>query len=644
MLQPLRLILLTALTLTLILGASVQVAMGLDTPPTPASTPAPTATSTPATRSASQSAQDPNQAPTQAPTPAIDPAIAAAARAGAGRVSPNVAVITIEGPIDSTTAASFERRLGAAEKAAADAVVIQINTPGGEVGATLRICGLLKKTTVPRTIAWVNDQAFSAGAIISLACQEIITASNARFGDAAPIRFSPIFGLQNLGDAERAKALAPLIVEMVDSARRNAYDEKLVQAFIALGVELWLVENASTGQRLFIDRAEYLLLFGQEPSPGALPRIASMADAPRRPLQPSSQPTAQPATIPSPANPAAAPDPAPTLRPAIPLARRELREVNEALALKGAAATRPVLTARDQGQWKLIEYATDGRTILTMRETDMLDWRLSRASVDTDAELKAYFAATQIGRLQMTWYESLAQILDDPMVRGILIVVMLIGLFIELVHPGLIVPGVVAGVALAGILLPGLLIGLGAWWALVAIVAGIALLMLEAFVLPGFGLFGVVGLLLLFGGLVMTFLPSEDLPFMDPSARWRGLGIGLVSVVIGTATAGAAIYYLSKHLRMVPFFGKLVLDTADAPDIATVATAASPLGPAMPDATAAGLAIGATGTTLTALRPSGKVEINGSVIDVVVDGGFIAAGEPVRVIAIEPMRTIVERC
>jgi len=569
--------------------------------------------------------------------PSAEAGKTAAAKAGAGRVSPNVAIITIAGAIDSTTAASVERRLKAAEKAGADAVVLEINTPGGEVGAVLRICGLLKKTTVPRTVAWVNDQAYSGGAIIALACQEIVTAGGSRFGDAAPIRFSPIFGLQSLGDSERAKALAPLVVEMVDSARRHGYDEKLVQGFIALGVELWLIENTATGERLFVDRAEYLRVFGQEPSEGVLPRVASMADAPKRRLAPMGVESGGGGS----GGGVAGPDAGTELKPAIPFAGRDLRQVNDALALKGTLAKRPVLTAKDRGQWTLIEYATDGRTILTLGDGEMLAWRMSRGTVNNDEELKAYFSAAKVGRLDMVWYEQLARVLDDPMVRGILIVVMLLGLFVELVHPGLIFPGAVAGVALVGVLLPGLLIGLGVWWALVAIVSGILLLMLEAFVLPGFGLFGVVGLLLLFGGLVMTFLPSEDLPFMDPSERWRGLGFGLVSVVVGTVTAGATVYYLSKHLRMIPVFGKLVLDSSGTPDVATVGVSASEAG--LAGAAGAVVAIGAEGLAITALRPSGKVEIDGQIVDVVVDGGFVAPGERVRVIALEGMRTVVER-
>ena len=174
----------------------------------------------------------------------------------AGRSASLVAILPVRGVIDRVTVWSLQRRLAAAIEAGADAVVLDLDTPGGEMTATLDICLLIKTQAPANTVAWINPQAYSAGTIIALACREIIMAPGATFGDAAPISIGP-GGLSALPQTERAKIESPLLAEVIDSARRNHYDENLVQGFISVGVELWLIENKRTGQRVFVDRPEF---------------------------------------------------------------------------------------------------------------------------------------------------------------------------------------------------------------------------------------------------------------------------------------------------------------------------------------------------------------------------------------------------
>ncbi|MFB0986619.1 MAG: hypothetical protein QMB94_09990, partial [Phycisphaerales bacterium] len=56
-------------------------------------------------------------------------------------------------------------------------------------------------------------------------------------------------------------------------ARRQGWDEKLVQAFVAVDVELWLIQNRTNGDRLFVDAAEYERIFGELPVPTRLARL-----------------------------------------------------------------------------------------------------------------------------------------------------------------------------------------------------------------------------------------------------------------------------------------------------------------------------------------------------------------------------------
>ncbi|MFN0012352.1 MAG: NfeD family protein [Phycisphaerales bacterium] len=606
-------------------------------------------------------------APSVARTPAPSAGLSAIP---AARAATNVAVITIHGPIGAYTAASVKRRLDESVKAGADAIVIDLNTPGGEVGAVLSICTSIKQCSVKNIVAWINPAAYSGGAIIALACREIVLADGATLGDAAIIAGIPGLGaMPKLGDTERAKFLAPLIAEIVESARLRGYDEKLVQGIVTLGVELWLVERADRpGEVLFIDRAEYRLLFGSEPT-GTSPRLVGVANATRPAVAPASSTTSSSqATPPSGDAPSTSGEAAPTTLPSAPAPTppsestatsfspaspsMDAKLISRVEGNLQTARTRPVLTAADVGKWKLVEHVSDGTGIFTFKADDLFRYRLavragpSAASgtasntggtINADEQLKAFFGATSIGRLDQSVWEHIAAFLAHPIVRGILIVVLLIGLFIELTHPGLVLPGAVAAGALLTILAPPLVMGLAAWWTAAAIVGGVGLLALEILVLPGFGFFGVVGLVLLFGGLVGTFIPSQASgPFPNAPGAQGDLLYGITTVFISTGVSIFGMYFISKHFGSLPLVGKLILTSrpADGDEPSSVLTAMGPAdGPAR---------VGDVGIAQTPLRPSGRVRVGDAIIDVVAEAGFIESGQSVRIASVSGFRVTVE--
>ena len=200
----------------------------------------------------------------------------------ASRQADRVAIITIEGAIDAITAMSVRRRIGEAEDAGYNAIVFEINSPGGGVGAVLDITNTIKSSSINNTIAWVNTDAYSGGAIIALACKEIISSSPGAMGDAFPVIMTAVTqgnqtrgGLRGLTPDERTKLLPPLLADVTDSARRNGYDEYLVQAIVIDGIELWQIENTNTLQRYAINEAEYRTLFNEDP-PRGMPLIAQV--------------------------------------------------------------------------------------------------------------------------------------------------------------------------------------------------------------------------------------------------------------------------------------------------------------------------------------------------------------------------------
>src|ERR1043165_9256366 len=192
----------------------------------------------------------------------------------AARQASNIAVITISGEIDDTTMRSVSRRLDLAQRAGADAIGIELDTPGGDLWAVLGICDAIKACPIKNTVAWVNPRAYSGGAVIALACHEMVITDGATVGDSLIVNRT--FGMINAMDEhDRQKFLSPLIADLVDSARRNGYDEMLVQGIASRGVELWLVENNETHRRLFVKRAEYELMFGERPAASSSPVLPS---------------------------------------------------------------------------------------------------------------------------------------------------------------------------------------------------------------------------------------------------------------------------------------------------------------------------------------------------------------------------------
>jgi membrane-bound ClpP family serine protease len=552
----------------------------------------------------------------------------------AARQATNVAIITIHGPIDQTTAQSVIRRLQLSQRAGADAIVIDLNTPGGEVGAVLAITAALKDSSIPNTVAWIHPDAYSGGAVVAWACREIVAAPNASVGDALPIFFDPkTGGLKTVTGDLLKKFLPPLMADLVDSARRFGRDEYLVQAMCNDTVELWVIREKATDRLLCIDQAEYKRLFGQDPDPG-LPRIPAVS--PSRPPPAPAAPNGE--TSPKSAAPSTPREQ--QYRPASPALEEIAGAVDEHLGKRGGVAPtqRPHLRAEDRDQWEVVSYLTNGTGPLVLKHDDLEFLRISAATIANDEELKAFFGARNLTRLDPSWSEGLYAFLTWMPVRGLLVAVFLLALFIEMTHPGAMLPGGVAFFALVALVAPPLIINLSAWWAAAAIVAGIVFIALEVLVIPGFGVFGVAGLLLLFGGLVGIIVPSTSL-FPDTAAERRDLLSGVVTLLLALATSGAGMYLFARHFRSLPVFNRLILKTPDG-DIDSGDEMLAAMGPAT-----GVVKKGAVGTTLTPLRPAGRVELadSGRIIDVVAEMGYIPAGSRVRVVAVSDFRIGVER-
>lgn len=490
----------------------------------------------------------------------------------AGRQAGRVAVLPITGPIDQVTLWSLERRMKAMQEGAYDALVIELDTPGGEVDATLDICLRLKSDAPANTVAWIHPKAYSAGTIIALACREIVVAPGSVFGDAAPISVMPGLGLQPLPAAERAKFESPILDELDAAAAKRGEDQRLLQAFVVTERELWLVERASDGARRFADRAD-LELLGLEPQQNIVPPKDLAA---RRPATPGELP----------------------------------------------------LTAADRGGWRVLETIDSSSRLLVAQSDEAMRWGLAADVVKDDAALQSFFAANSIVRFPESWAETLVRFLISWPIRIILIGVFVVALVIESLHPGV---GIAGGVAAAALLLlvgAPALIGLAEWWEILLVLAGIVLIGVEVFVLPGTGFAGITGAICVLVGLVASFTGTDP-----TSAAERGTLLTASSTTIAGIFVGAILaWFASRWFRETAIFRRAVLATS-----VNAATEPPPRG---------AQTLPPNGTLCIAdtdLRPSGRCDLQGELFDAQSTGEYIQRGAAVRVVGRMGTSLVVER-
>ncbi|MCE7974018.1 MAG: hypothetical protein DYG92_06780 [Leptolyngbya sp. PLA1] len=554
------------------------------------------------------------------------------------RAARTVVVIPLRGEIDDrgVMATSLRRRLALAERAGADAVVIEIDSPGGSVDAVLQMCRAIKGSRVRNTVAWINSDAYSGGAIVALACREIVINDPVSFGDAKPISGGPLGILpQGIPDELLKKILPPLVAEVTESVRRHnefagryEWDEYLAKAMIVDDMRLWSVRHKVTGERVCIDPHEFRLLFGEGADPGGATRLASLSSA--SPTAPADPPPGEGVASGS-AKLAAAAD-----------------AVIARLSGGSVSTRRPKISAADRDLWVLEEKVLDGSGPALLKADDMVYFGLAANTttdasgrtvadpIRTDDDLVAFFQAKRLVRYEASWSEGLVLVMTHIATRFVLVVIFLIAMFIELTHPGAALPGIIAVAALAGLVAPPMLIGMASWWAVVAIICGIGMLLLEVFVVPGFGAPGIFGLILLFLGLVGVFAPSGNgLVPSSPEGRTDLLYYG-ATVLLAMVTAAAGIALVARNLRSIPGLSRLVLrDAASDDDSPGTLDAIAETAPGAP-------AIGESGIAITVMRPAGRVEIGGVIVDAVAEFGMIEAGTRVRVTSVDGMRVGVE--
>jgi membrane-bound serine protease (ClpP class) len=217
----------------------------------------------------------------------------------------------------------------------------------------------------------------------------------------------------------------------------------------------------------------------------------------------------------------------------------------------------------------------------------------------------------------------------SPAISGVLILIIIGGIYFELQTPGVGFPILASIVATMLYFIPYYLNGLAENWEILVFITGIVLLAVELFVIPGFGIFGILGIVFILGGLVLGMLPNQDFNFdFVPASQLFG---ALLTVILASLASVGLVFWLTPKVNQWGAFSTITLsNTQERSEGYTSSLYSNSL-------------LGKEVIVHSRLRPSGKVEIAGEIYDATSRGDFIEQGEKIIVISTEGTSLKVKR-
>lgn len=469
------------------------------------------------------------------------------------------AVISCKGMIDDGLLQSIKRRSEEALELGATYLIYEIDTYGGLVISGHQISDYLVLDVAKRaqTVAFVPTKAISAGAMISVACEDIIMLDHTTIGDCAPITMGA-----ELKGTEREKSESFIRGIFSRSAEANGYPEALLKSMVTQQIEVFRVKEKSTGEFHFFESD----------------------DLPKDP------------------------------------------------------------NAWDIANKELIVSDTE---ILTLTAKQAKEYGIARALVDDVDGAMAFlegrdnvtFSQKPVV-MKMLWSEEMVRWINSPAVMGVLVLLAMLGAYLELNSPGVGLPGLVAVICLIVIVGSKFLVGLANWLEVAIFVVGIILMLVEIFVIPGFGVAGITGIACMIAGGFGMLIKNE--PGEIPWPKWEVGGWspildGLVGVSLGFAGfVGVAIVF-AKYLPKVGFLKRLTLEAVAKGGVT------APVVTTTPEAKAVDLCVGDVGGVVATLRPAGQCKFENAIADVVTEGEFIDKGVSVAIVEIHGNRVVVRK-
>lgn len=448
-------------------------------------------------------------------------------------------------------------------------IILELNTPGGEVYSAQRISDALKEmdTTygVP-VVAYINNWAISAGAMLAYSCRFIAIVKDASMGAAEPV----LPGEGGKMEAASEKVNSALRADFGNRASFWDRDPNVAEAMV--DKDIILVKRH--GKVVRLDAEDQIRKTGPIP--------------------------------------------------------------DEIISAKGKLLT---LNSEQMMNLGVVDIFLPPASLepITEKEREQGSWPANKNLLFQQEFFKQIPDAT-IESFQMNWQTHFFAFLATPAVASFLFLGMMLGFYMELNTPGFGLAGSVALACLFLILLSSFSVEAANVLELIIVLVGLVLIAVELFVLPGFGVVGMLGILLFIGGLFAIMLPEvQNVTFDTDSETWNAAGEDFMlrlTWLCGTFVLGVvSIALLARYVMpRMPFLNRLVL--AGEQDIDAGYVAGLPAD-SLPS-------VGSRGEVLATLRPAGKVLIDDEVYDAVSDGVFLEKGTPIIVQELRGSKLYVE--
>jgi len=470
------------------------------------------------------------------------------------------AVIICEGMIDNGLYKSIQRRTQTALDEEVEYLIYEIGTYGGLLQSADDISKyfILDIGKKAHTVAYITTEAISAGAMISVSCQDIIMRENTTIGDCAPI----VLG-GKLEGVEREKVESFTRAAFMRAAEANGYPEALLKAMVTMQTKVYRVKNLQTGKSEFFESEQ-------------LPKDPNTYD----------------------------------------LDNQELIVKDDEL--------------------------------LTLTASKALEYGVARAQVKDRAEALEFLAkrdgVTFVGEpmvLRTNWSEEMVRWLNSPAVMAVLVMIALLGVYIEFNTPGVGLPGLVAVICFTIIIGSKYLVGLANWVEVALFILGILLLLVEFLILPGFGIAGFSGIVCIFAGLFGMLIknPPDKLPWPQDAIAWSDFTWGVVGLSVGFVGFIVLAWLLSKYLPRIQFLSGLILVPAVPRQSGEIPLSMT----TPPESKTVSVNLGDAGEVVSILRPTGKAKFGDAIVDVVAEAEFLDKGTKVEIIEIHGNRVVVKK-
>lgn len=237
-----------------------------------------------------------------------------------------------------------------------------------------------------------------------------------------------------------------------------------------------------------------------------------------------------------------------------------------------------------------------------------------------DEMLRLYSLESEPETIRPNWAHEFIEGLADPKIAGLLLFVAWFALMIEFMTPAFTGAGLVSGICFVLYFWSQFLHGTAGWLEIVLFLCGAVCVIIEIFLLPGFGIVGLTG-----GALMIVSIVLASQTFVIPSNTYQldQFPKSLLMMVAAVGGACISLGLMRRYMHRAPFLRRLMLPPVDLETLQELGKRES-----LVDFT---YLHGKRGTTTTPLLPSGKARFGDAIVDVISDGQMIANNTPIVV-------------